>query len=135
MGPMRTLAVTVFVLVIFHTFDGLVFAHHSAAHYGKVEKTLTGTVVEFKWRNPHVFIVWDVKDENGKVRQWIGELASVTSSIADGMNKNSLKPGDEITVYAFPTTAGTPESLVRKIVRPDGTTIIERNVAFLRQQP
>ena len=135
MGTKRVFALVMCALVVvFPIFGGVASAHHSGAHYGNVEKTLKGTVVEFKWRNPHVFIVWEVKDDRGKAVQWIGELASVTSSIADGMTKDSLKPGDQIIVSAFPTKAGTPESLIKKIVKADGTPIVERNVTFLRER-
>src|SRR2546430_3763279 len=42
-------------------------------------------------------------DQNGKAAQWVGEMASVTSMIADGMTKDSLKIGDQILVVAFPS--------------------------------
>ena len=134
MRTKRVLAVSVFALVVvFPILGGVALAHHSAAHYGNEEKALKGTVVEYKWRNPHVYVVWDVKDDSGKVVQWTGELASVTSSIADGMTKNSLKPGDEIIVRGFPNKTGSPECLIRNIVKADGTQVIQRNTAFIRQ--
>ena len=87
------------------------FAHHSRAHYGTEESTTKGVVVEYKWRNPHVYVVWAVKDETGKATQWVGEMASLTSMIADGMRKDSLKMGDEITVIAFPSkNAGSSDN-------------------------
>src|SRR6201987_5954852 len=94
----RICAVTRAAFVAFTMLGAVAFAHHSRAHYGKEESTTTGTVVEYKWRNPHVFVVWDSKDQTGKTTQWIGEMASVTSMIADGMTKDSLKPGDQVTV-------------------------------------
>ncbi len=131
----RILAMIAFAcLMVLPVFTGVTWAHHSAAHYGKTEKTFKGTVVEFKWRNPHVYIVWDSKDESGNVRRWIGELASVTSSIADGMNKDSVKPGDEVAVTAYPSSAGTPESLIRKITKPDGTVLVQRLNAFFTER-
>src|SRR5579862_2317144 len=78
------------VLAIMIAAPLALFAHHSRAHYGTEETTTTGTVIEYKWRNPHVFVVWEVKDQ-GKATQWVGEMASVTSMIADGMTKDSLK--------------------------------------------
>ena len=131
MKTTRLLSMAVFAcMMVFPILSSVALAHHSAAHYGKVEKTFQGTVVEFRWRNPHVFIIWEVKDSSGKATRWIGELASVTSSIADGMNKDSLKPGDEVLISAFPATAGTPESLIRRIAKPDGTVLIQRANAF-----
>lgn len=105
-------------------------AHHSRAHYGQTEMTTTGTVVEYKWRNPHVFVVWEAKDNGGKVTHWVGEMASVTSMIADGMTKDSLKPGDQITVLAFPSTnQGSTEALIKTIKKADGTIVVDNSRA------
>ena len=111
------------------------FAHHSRAHYGTEESTTKGVVVEYKWRNPHVYIVWAVKDESGKVTQWVGEMASLTSMIADGMTKDSLKMGDEITVVSFPSkNPGSTEALIKKITKADGTVVVDNSrVPNLRQ--
>jgi len=115
--------------------SGVVLAHHSRAHYGTEESTTRGTVLEYKWRNPHVYVVWAVKDQDGKTTQWVGEMASLTSMIADGMTKDSLKIGDEITVIAFPTKiAGSAEALIKKITKADGTVVVDNSrVPNLRQ--
>jgi len=103
------------VLATLIAFPLIVSAHHSRAHYGLEEQTTTGSVVEYKWRNPHVYVVWEVKDQGGKATQWVGEMASVTSMIADGMTKDSLKQGDTITVIAFPSkNPGSTEALIKK---------------------
>ena len=128
MRTKRGFTVAVFALiVVFAIRNGMVSAHHSRAHYESddKQKTLKGTVAEYKWRNPHVFVVWSVKDDSGKVVEWTGELSSLTTSIADGLTKNSLKPGDEITVLAIPSRAGTPEALIRKIIKADGKVIVD----------
>ena len=124
----QVVAVAVFALmvVVLPLRNGVVSAHHSRAHYESADKevTLTGTVMEYRWRNPHVFVVWSVKD-SGKVVDWIGELSSVQTSISDGMTRNSLKPGDVITVRALPARSGTPEALIRKMVKADGTVVVD----------
>ena len=109
---------------IFSLLVGILSAHHSQAGYETDDKirTLKGVVAEYKWRNPHVVLVWDVKDDSGKVVQWVGEMPSVTSVIAQGMSKTSLKQGDEIVVTGLPSRAGT-ECLIRTIKRVDGTLV------------
>ncbi len=132
----RAFAVAVLALVVvFPMWNGVVFAHHSRAHYGTEESTTRGTVLEYKWRNPHVYVVWAVKDESGKTTQWVGEMASLTSMIADGMTKDSLKTGDEIVVIAFPSkNPGSTEALIRKITKADGTVVVDNSrVPNLRQ--
>ena len=121
------LAVSALVAVL-PMLSGVLLAHHSRAHYGNEEQTTKGVVLEYKWRNPHVFVVWAVKDQSGKTTQWIGEMASLTSMIADGMTKDSLKMGDEITVVAFPSkNPGSTEALIKKITKADGTVVIDNS--------
>jgi hypothetical protein len=135
MRSKRVVAVAVFVVAV-TMLGSVVLAHHSRAHYGREESTTKGTVVEYKWRNPHVFVVWEAKDPTGKSTQWVGEMASVTSMIADGMTKNSLKAGDEITVIAFPSTnAGSTEALIKKITKADGTVVVDNSRAPNLRQP
>jgi len=136
MRSQRAFAAAVSALVVvFPMLSGVVFAHHSRAHYGTEESTTKGIVLEYKWRNPHVFVVWDVKDQNGKATQWVGEMASVTSMIADGMTKDSLKPGDEVVVIAFPSrNPGSSEALIKKITKADGTVVVDNSrVPNIRQ--
>ncbi len=104
---------------------GVVQAHHSQAGFATDKEAiiLEGTVAEYRWRNPHVLIFWDVAGENGEVVRWVGELGSVNTCIANGMTKTSLIPGDKITVHAIPSRAGTPVSLIEGLVKEDGTVL------------
>ena len=121
----QTLTVAILALIaVFATPTGLAFAHHSNAEYGDKMLTMQGTVVEYRWRNPHVTVVWNVKDPGGKATTWRGELASVTSVMGHGLTKNSLKPGDEIKIAVFPSKLGTPESVIVYITRTDGTVVL-----------
>ena len=114
-------------LMIFLLSGSFVSAHHSVAGYDTQKQVaLRGTVVEFNWRNPHVFIVWAVKDESGKVVNWTAEMSAPTTMMQLGMNRNSLKPGDEIIAYVNPSKTNNPLGLIRKINAPDGRLIVDR---------
>jgi hypothetical protein len=130
--PAFVLSMPVLGVALF--LSGVASAHHSRAHYGNEDVMTTGIVLEYRWRNPHVFVVWEVKDHTGKVTSWLGEMASVTSMIADGMTKDSLKPGEQITVVAFPSKKpGSTEALIKKITKADGTVVVDNSrVANLR---
>jgi hypothetical protein len=124
---MRSQVLTIAALALVAVFvipAGVAFAHHSNAEYGDKMVTMSGTVKEYRWRNPHVTVVWDVKTNDGKVTTWRGELASVTSVMGHGLTKNSLKPGDEIKIAVFPSKLGTPESVIVYITRTDGTVVL-----------
>jgi len=130
----KLFAIAILTAVI--AFPLALFAHHSRAHYGKEETSTTGTVIEYKWRNPHVFVVWEVKDQAGNSTQWVGEMASVTSMIADGMTKDSLKQGETITVISFPSkNPGSTEALIKKITKSDGKVVVDNSRAPNLRQP
>ena len=63
------------LIVLFPILSHVALAHHSNAVYAIETKIVKGTVVEFRWRNPHVFVLWDAKDDTGKVVRWAGELS------------------------------------------------------------
>ncbi len=114
-----------FVLAALALSGGVGAAHHSQPGFNPNDKPveLKGTVAEYRWRNPHVLFFFDVKDENGKAVRWVGEFASIASSLARGITKDTFKPGDEVTVVGRRATAGTPIMQFIKIVKPDGTEI------------
>ena len=78
-------------------------AHHSfAAEYDSTKPvTLTGTVKELKWQNPHAYVFVDVKDESGKMVTWALETLSPNALARQGWNRDSLKKGDAVTVEAY----------------------------------
>jgi hypothetical protein len=118
-----------FVFGLLAAFAGAASAHHSVAGFdNKKEVVLKGTVVQFIWRNPHVLLLWDVKDENGKVTQWSGEMNSPTSMIQVGMNRESLKPGDEVLVTINPSKTNNPLAVIRKVTKADGQLVVDRIV-------
>jgi hypothetical protein len=117
-----TLAVA---LILLPMLSRPVLAHHGSALWSPDEIRLKGTVVEYVWRNPHVLVIWDVKDDKGNVVQWTGELASPETLMADGgMTKSTLKPGDEVIIYVRPARSGAPHSLIDQIRRADGTMVL-----------
>ena len=80
-------------------FAVLAFAHHSTAIYDLVHGTIiAGTVTRFDWENPHVHIALDVTGENNEPEHWIVEAESPSTLSRLGWDKQSLKPGDHITV-------------------------------------
>ena len=75
-------------------------AHHSfAAEYDRGKPiTLTGAVTKVEWMNPHARFYVDVKDDSGTVTNWEFELGSPNGLMRNGWTRNSLKPGDTVTI-------------------------------------
>jgi len=128
MRPVRLSVVTLAVVVGAFLLGASATAHHSRAGYDSAAGKLVtnnGVVSNVIWRNPHVFVVWDVKDSNGSVVKWTGELSSPTTMISEGMGRDTFKPGDPITATFMPAKAGTPHGLLIKVVRPDGKIVMD----------
>jgi len=93
------------------------FAHHGGAQYEtKHPVTITGTVTEYIFTNPHVQIHFDVKDDNGNTEKWIAETASPQRLFGFGWNAKTLKAGDKITVTGAQLKDGQKIVTVIKVV-------------------
>lgn len=85
--------------IVLLTVPGPLSAHHGGAQYdAKNPVTVTGTVTEFRFTNPHVQIHFDVKNEGGSLDKWVAETASPQRLFGFGWNAKTLKAGDKITV-------------------------------------
>jgi len=101
---------TIFVVVVSLLMASVpLFAHHGGASYD-TSKTVTvkGTVTEYVWSNPHVFVKLDSKDDSGNTVHWIVEGQNPVSMMAIGWTKNTFKPGDEVEIDAMPAKNGNP---------------------------
>lgn len=100
-------------------------AHHSfAAEYDSNKPiTMTGTVTKVEWMNPHARFYIDVKDENGKVSNWEFELGSPNGLMRKGWTRNSLKPGDTITVEGYRAKDGSNLGNARSVSLADGRKV------------
>ena len=89
---------------------GSVSAHHAGANYDRTHViTLSGTVTEYHFINPHVQIYFEVKDAQGSIAKWVAVADPPQRLYKRGWTKTSLKPGDQITVNGGPRKDGTPE--------------------------
>ena len=94
---------------------GSVLAHHGTGTYDSTKSvTLSGTVTEFAFTNPHAALYFDVKDESGKVVNWAIEMNSPGVLRRAGWTKATFKAGDQITITVRPAKAGTPVGLINR---------------------
>jgi hypothetical protein len=78
-------------------------AHHSFSMFSDQPTPLEGTVQEFKFTNPHAYIILRVKGEDGRTVTWTLEGPSPTSLSRDGWSIKCLKPGDQIKMTMWPS--------------------------------
>ena len=100
-------------------------AHHSFAMFDADKTiTVTGTVKEFEWTNPHAWVRVMVMDQaTGKPVQWGFELGPPAQQIRRGWKADSLKPGDKFTLKMHPLRDGSRGGQLVEATLPDGRTL------------
>jgi hypothetical protein len=66
---------------------------------------------------------FDVKDENGKLVRWVAETQAPINMIGAGWRKDSLKPGDNVTVNVRPVKSGEPVGAIVGIILANGNIL------------
>ena len=100
-------------------------AHHSFAAEFDFKKpvSLTGTVTEVHWINPHARFYIDVTNADGTVSHWECELGSPNTLMHKGWNRNSLKPGDQVSVDGFLAKDASNVANAREVKLADGRRV------------
>src|ERR1700730_4736321 len=106
----RNLAVALRLVAATLIVSTLMFAHHGIASSYDNSKTFTteATVTEFRYANPHPQLYFDVKDEQGNVAHWSGEIAPNPAQLIQvgwGRKRSeaALAPGTVITITISPS--------------------------------
>lgn len=83
-------------------------AHHSFAMFDFTRTvTISGTVKEFQWTNPHVILWVDVPGKDpAKPDSWWLEMTSPGNLTRGGWNRNAVSPGDQVEVELNPLRDG-----------------------------
>lgn len=103
---------------------GPVQAHHSFAMFDMAKTvTVTGTVRQFQWTNPHSYIQLMAKDAAGHDVEWSMEMGAPMYLYARGWRPSTIKAGMRITVTLHPLRNGQPGGVVTEVATPDGTPI------------
>lgn len=101
-------------------------AHHSAAMFDRDKQvSLTGTIVQFEWTNPHSWIQIDVPNENGGADRWSVECNSPNNLVRQGWKSTSLKTGDKVTILIHPLRNGDKGGSFLSVTLPDGAVLTD----------
>jgi len=117
---MKTLWVPAFVILMLVSAVTPLSAHHSwPISYDRLV-TVTGTVVEFKWANPHPMMTLEVQANDGKTEKWLVGGPAIIRMEANGWTKSTVKPGDVITGIGYQFADGQKIVRLEHVVLADG---------------
>ena len=114
------------VVVLASLFGQTASAHHSFAKFDMSKlTTLSGTVQEWTWANPHTWLKIVVKRANGKTEQWALVGSSPNMMSRWGWRAADIKAGDKIVVDVFPGRDGQPIGAMRNIFLTNGKVLVD----------
>ena len=99
-------------------------AHHSFAMFDHEKMiTVSGTLLEFEWTNPHCWLHVGVVDAaTGRTLDWAFEMGSIGQVNQQGWKTDTVKPGDKITIEAYPMKDGSRGGQYQGAKLSDGRT-------------
>lgn len=104
---------------------GAVCAHHSAPVFYKVDEraTISGTVTEFRFSNPHAILKFEVVAADGEKQEWTAETTSPSILRRRGWSQASFAPGEKVKLEGMPSLDGSYLMRITRAWREDGTEI------------
>ncbi len=98
------------------------FAHHGSVAYdnSKVVTLKDAVVTKVNWANPHVLVLFDVKDDSGAMQHWVVEAGSPSAVSGEGWTNTTIQPGDKLTAYLFQVKSGKTVGRMGKLTLADG---------------
>ena len=115
------------VLTISLAVCGQALAHHSMSMYDHDhDTTFKATIVQFAWANPHAQIIFEAPDDHGNVVRWTAEGPGPNRLGTHGLSKDTLKPGDQVTIVGNVNKDGSPTMGFKRIVLANGQTLEAR---------
>jgi hypothetical protein len=99
-----------------------ILAHHGfAVEFDQNNPiTLNGVITKMEFMNPHIYFYVDVKGKDGKVVNWAFEGGPPNVIYRRGWRKDTLKPGDVVTVKGFRAKDGSHLAACSTVTLPDG---------------
>jgi hypothetical protein len=120
---MKTLCVPGFVILTLVSAVMPLSAHHSWPISRDRLVTVKGTVIEFRWANPHPMMTLEVQANDGRTETWQIGGPAINRMEANGWTKTTVKPGDVITGIGYQFADGQKIVRLERVVLADGKEI------------
>jgi hypothetical protein len=103
------------------TVSAPLLAHHGNSAYD-MSKTVPvkATITKFEYNNPHTQVCYDVTNDKGEVEHWVAETTNPAMLNRVGWSRDSLKAGDQVTLWVNPNKVGAKVTFLQKVTMGDG---------------
>jgi hypothetical protein len=128
-STVKRAAVVAFCLAAVVVSSNVALAHHSAAGLfsSEVEKTINGTIKEWRFVNPHPALIMDIKNDAGAVEEWRVEFAAARSLTTNfGWTRSTIKPGEQVKVIGYPYFGGKKTMFAVRVTLASGKEYVVR---------
>jgi len=122
---MKSLAIFSLVAIVSLGSATSAVAHHSSApHFHRdVSITLDATVTDWKFVNPHAYVYFDVREENGEANNWRCEVSAAASMARNGWTDESFFPGQKLTIDGSPAIREDHVCFLNSVTFADGVIV------------
>lgn len=123
MPTTRTMHTAICLAVICTLTAPVALAHHGAAEFDPTQFVVfEGTVRNYKWGNPHVYLSVEVTDTSGKKYVQQIEAAPAAQLFSRGVTRDLVRAGDHVTIRANPHRGGRSYAVLGyELVKDDGS--------------
>jgi hypothetical protein len=99
-------------------------AHHgSAAYHTDREQTVAGRVVEWRWTQPHTWVILAAPRAGGGEDRWELEGPPLSWAQQRQWSAETLRAGERVEILIYPARSDTRGGLIKRIVRANGDTL------------
>ena len=120
---MRVAAAPLLLLVLVAPAAVLVAHHGSADYHVDREVSVSGVVTEWRWSNPHTWLSLTATRPDGTAEAWDGEGPPLSWAVARNWSKETLRPGEQVTVVMYPSRDNPRSGLVKRVHRAGGDVL------------
>jgi hypothetical protein len=111
-------------LMLVALFSAPLMAHHGEALFDRSKTlTVTGTVKEYLWANPHTNIFLEITDASGQSGIAVFECGPANAMLRAGWTRETLSVGDKLTLRYHPRRDLKSGGQMLSATRADGSVL------------
>ena len=99
-------------------------AHHSTTHFSDEFTEMEGTLVDIRWRNPHIYFALEVEEEDGSSRIWEMEAGTIYMIGRGGVTRDMFTVGDYVRVAGNRSNVYEDKFWLTNVLLPEGREVL-----------